>query len=68
MDPPYDCGHEKRVLEMLSGMKYVDEETIIIVEASLATDFSYLDSLGFELLREKKYKTNQHVFIRKKEK
>lgn len=65
MDPPYDCGHERRVLEMLSGMKYVDEETLIIVEASLATDFSYLDSLGFELLREKKYKTNQHIFIHK---
>ena len=65
MDPPYDQEHERRVLEMLRGMKYVTEDTLIIVEASLDTDFSYLPQLDFKLVREKKYKTNKHVFIQR---
>lgn len=65
MDPPYGQDQERRVLEVLKGMKYVTEETLIIVEASLQTQFSYLPALGFEIAREKKYKTNKHVFIRK---
>lgn len=65
MDPPYDQEHEKRILSQLSHMKYVTEDTLIIVEASLHTDFSYLEEFGFTLEREKKYKTNKHVFVRK---
>lgn len=37
----------------------------IIVEASKETDFSYLQDLGFEIIREKTYKTNKHLFIEK---
>ena len=66
MDPPYHCGLEKQVLEKLPDMKYVSEDTLIIVEASMETDFSYLDSYGYVLEKEKRYKTNKHVFIRKK--
>ena len=40
----------------------------IIVEASLDTDFSYVDSIGFQLERIKKYKTNMHVFLQRVEK
>lgn len=65
MDPPYEQEHEKRVLAQLSHMKYVTEDTLIIVEASLHTDFSYLEEYGFTLEKEKKYKTNKHVFIKK---
>ncbi len=65
MDPPYELEHEKRILAQLSQMKYVTEDTLIIVEASLKTDFSYLEEYGFTLEKEKKYKTNKHVFIRK---
>ncbi len=67
MDPPYDQLFEKRVLEVLSSKNYVTEDTMIIVEASLRTDFSYLDELGFEIVKEKKYKTNKHMFIRRME-
>ena len=63
MDPPYDQEHEKRVLSVLRGMKYVTEDTLIIVEAALKTDFDYLEDLGFQMLKEKKYKTNKHVYI-----
>lgn len=65
MDPPYNQDHEKRVLAQLANMKYVTEDTLIIVEASLDTDFSYLEEFGFILEREKKYKTNKHMFIKK---
>ncbi len=64
MDPPYGCGHEKSVLALLRGMNYVTENTLIIVEASLETDFSYLEEMGFRVEKEKRYKTNRHMFLR----
>ena len=63
MDPPYDRRLEKRVLEYLSDSELIYEDTVIIVEASKETDFSYAERLGFEVTREKVYKTNKHVFL-----
>ena len=65
MDPPYNMGFEKRVLEYLAGSDLIYEDTVIIVEASLDTDFGYLPELGYSLIKEKRYKTNKHVFIEK---
>ena len=67
MDPPYGRDLEKQVLSVLKGYRYVTEDTLIIVEADLHTDFSYAEELGYELVKEKKYKTNKHVFLKKKE-
>lgn len=66
MDPPYGQEYEKKVLEYLSGSGLCGEDTLIIAEADLNTTFEYLDELGFELYKYKKYKTNAHVFIYKK--
>ena len=66
MDPPYGQDLERITLEKLAGMKYITEDTVIVTEASLETDFSYLDGLGFEMIKEKKYKTNKHIFIQRK--
>lgn len=66
MDPPYNNELEKDVLYQLSNSSIINEDTIIIVEASNDTDFDYLEDYGFEPYKFKKYKTNQHVFIRKK--
>ena len=63
MDPPYDNELECQVLEYLKDSTVVDENTLIIVEADLQTDFGYLESLGYRLLRSKEYKTNKHVFL-----
>ncbi|MBR6642169.1 MAG: 16S rRNA (guanine(966)-N(2))-methyltransferase RsmD [Lachnospiraceae bacterium] len=63
MDPPYDKELEKQVLVRLADSCLVDEQTLLVVEASLQTDFSYLEELGFEVFREKKYKNNRHMFI-----
>lgn len=65
MDPPYDQELEKQVLTYLSESSLVYEDTLIIVEASKSTDFSYLKDLGYVLIKEKEYKTNKHVFIEK---
>lgn len=65
MDPPYDSGLEKQVLAVLSGYRYVTEETLIIVEAELKKDFSFAEELGYTVVKEKKYKTNKHVFLQK---
>ena len=65
MDPPYGKGLEEQVLAVLKDASYVSKDTMIIVEASLDTDFSYLGSYGFLSVREKRYKTNMHVFVRK---
>ena len=64
MDPPYDKGLERDLLDVLRNRDYIDEDTLFVVEAKLETDFSYLNELGYELVREKKYKTNKHMFIR----
>ena len=63
MDPPYDRGLEREALRFLSDSSQVYEDTVIIVEASRNTDFSYADDLGFTVFREKIYKTNKHVFL-----
>ena len=66
MDPPYRKEFEKEVLTYLKDSSLLKEDSAIIVEASLDTDFSYLDELGYELLKCKKYKTNMHVFVQRK--
>lgn len=63
MDPPYHMQLEQQVLEALKNSSLVDEYTTIIVEADLHTDFSYAEDLGFTITKQKKYKTNQHVFM-----
>lgn len=65
MDPPYHQELERRVLEYLSGSELIHEDTVLIVEASRETKFSYLKDLGFTLLKEKVYKSNKHVFLEK---
>lgn len=64
MDPPYESGLEKQVLSALKGHRYVTENTLIIVEALIDTDFSYVEEMGYTIEKEKKYKTNKHVFLR----
>ena len=66
MDPPYRKEFEKEVLTYLKDSSLLKEDSAIIVEASLDTDFSYLDELGYEMLKCKKYKTNMHVFVQRK--
>ena len=65
MDPPYNKLIEKQVIENLANKNYVSEDTIIIVEASLETQFDYVQELGYIITKEKLYKTNKHIFLKK---
>ncbi|MEG1459013.1 MAG: 16S rRNA (guanine(966)-N(2))-methyltransferase RsmD [Acetivibrio sp.] len=64
MDPPYHQDYEKKVLEYLSASELLKEEALIIFEAALDTPFDYVDALGYEIYKVKKYKTNQHIFLK----
>ena len=67
IDPPYHEDLYERTLSQLSNMDYVTENTMIIIESPLEMDFSFVEDMGFEVRREKEYKTNKHVFIYRKE-
>ena len=64
MDPPYEKELEKAALAEIKKNGLADENTVVIVEASLGTAPSGLEGLGFFVSRVKKYKTNQHIFLK----
>ena len=66
MDPPYGKELENKVTDYLMRSALADEETLIIIESAVDTDFSWVNESGFETVREKRYKTNKHVFLRRK--
>ncbi|MCR5677953.1 MAG: 16S rRNA (guanine(966)-N(2))-methyltransferase RsmD [Agathobacter sp.] len=66
MDPPYNHNLEKEVLIRLKDSSLLKEDGMIVIEASLDTDFSYLDELGYKIRKQKIYKTNTHIFIERK--
>ena len=63
MDPPYNQNWEKKVLEYLIDSSLLAEEGIIIIEASKETAFDYAEEIGFDVVKEKIYKTNKHIFL-----
>ena len=65
MDPPYGADVEGDVLAALRNAKCLTEDTLIIIEADINKDFDFVAELGYEVTREKCYKTNKHVFIRR---
>lgn len=64
MDPPYGRNLEGEALKNLADSGIITEDSLVIVESSLGTDLSYAADLGYEITREKTYKTNQHTFLR----
>lgn len=65
MDPPYDRQFEQDIFSCLKESSIANDDTLIITEASLKTSFSYLEEMGFQLIKTKKYKTNMHIFVRR---
>ena len=63
MDPPYRKMLEKQALEYLSASSILSEDAVVIIESSLDTEFSYVEELGFSVIKEKIYKTNKHTFL-----
>ncbi len=65
MDPPYGQGLERRVLEFLATSRILEEDGVVIAETRLDADFGYASDLGFSIVREKEYKKNKHVFLKR---
>ena len=65
IDPPYESGLYERTFELLSRLPYVTEYTMLIAECNIDMDLSVFEDCGFEIIKEKRYKTNQHVFLKK---
>lgn len=67
IDPPYGHNWEKQILFYLKDAQILAPDGLIIIEAAKETDFSYTAEAGFALYKEKIYKTNKHVFLKKQE-
>lgn len=65
IDPPYQAGYEQELFKALYSMPYVTLETLLILEAEIHRELGFLESAGFQVIREKNYKTNKHVFIKR---
>lgn len=65
IDPPYESGLYEQTLYQLSQSTIIKEDSTIIVESNKELDFSFATEYGFNIVKEKIYKTNKHVFLRK---
>lgn len=66
VDPPYHLELETLVLQQIFDCNLLAEEGYVVFEADINTDFSFADKIGFDIIREKSYKTNKHVFLVRK--
>jgi 16S rRNA (guanine966-N2)-methyltransferase len=67
MDPPYEMGLENAALQALLDYDLIDDKSLVIVEEKIHTDFTFAIDMGFEIYKEKCYKTNKHVFLGRKQ-
>ena len=65
MDPPYGKGLEMQVLQSKDFYSILAEKALVIVEADLETVILEEERPGFRILKEKRYKTNKHIFLEK---
>ena len=63
MDPPYNKDLERQVLEYLKDSSLANTDTLIVTEADLHTDFSYVEELGYELSREVKIRQPMVIWM-----
>jgi 16S rRNA (guanine966-N2)-methyltransferase len=67
MDPPYEMELENAALQALLDYDLIDDKSLVIVEEKIHTDFTFAIDMGFEIYKEKCYKTNKHVFLGRKQ-
>lgn len=65
MDPPYESGLDLTVLRLLKNSVCLTEDTLVIVEADLYRDLKEYEECGYMVSKEKKYKSNKHLFLYK---
>ena len=67
LDPPYDQGMEDSALRYLKSSKLLHTNSSIIVEMSINADIEHFNDLGFMIDKVKSYKTNKHLFMRRRD-
>ena len=67
LDPPYDKGLEEPILRYLEGSSIIDTDTLIILETAKNYSLDYMMDIHYHIERIKEYKTNQHIFLTRKE-
>ena len=65
LDPPYGKGLEDAALRYLASSPLAGQETLFIVETKLDEDIGKFTAAGYRILKNKEYKTNRHVFLRR---
>ncbi len=65
-DPPYGRGMAGEALSILRDSSLCHEDTMIIVEESIDFSPEDLTGNGFDVIRVKTYKTNMHIFLKRR--
>ncbi|MCR5178913.1 MAG: 16S rRNA (guanine(966)-N(2))-methyltransferase RsmD [Lachnospiraceae bacterium] len=68
IDPPYGDDQYLRTLVQLGTMNYITDDTMVIVECPLKLDIDIEGETDFQIVREKNYKSNRHLFLVRKDK
>lgn len=66
MDPPYNKGLELEVINDPMFGTILEDDALVVVEADINTVFEDKDIQGFNIIKEKLYKTNKHIFLEKR--
>ena len=66
MDPPFRKDLEKNTLLLLADLSLLADDGMIVVEADPRTDFSYLEDLPFQVVKQKRYSMSSHLFIQRR--
>lgn len=66
LDPPYESDISLSVFRYLQSSKLITDDSLIIFETSIDKKTDDFIPEGFTVIRQKKYKTNQHLFIQRK--
>lgn len=65
MDPPYKKGLYLPVFEKIKDLDVLKTNAKIILETNKEDDAKDIINLGFILYKEKKYKSNKHIFFKR---
>ncbi len=66
LDPPYGKGLSVRAVDALSASGLCVDGALVIVEEAIDFSPEELASDAFDIVRVKRYKTNQHIFLRRR--
>ncbi len=66
LDPPYGKGLSAQALRYLRTSSLCADDALFVVEESAEFDPEDLTREGYELIRDKRYKTNRHLFLKRR--